>query len=92
MYITEQALSYFIPSLMVSGVENDDLEYAIEALLSRNQKWEPGGSNWDTFINTLNVKQRAAIQAFLAYVVHTETEGGSLRAGAEHALWHKFYE
>jgi hypothetical protein len=91
-FVTEQAFSYFLPGIMISGLESDDPEYAIGALLPNNQRWEPGGARWDAFIATFDAKQRAAIRVFLDYVVQTSPEGDSLRAAAEHALWYKFYD
>jgi hypothetical protein len=91
LYITEPALAYFLPSLMISGIENDDLEYAIEALLPTNQRWEPGGARWEAFIGVLGVKQRVAIREFLEYTVLTEPECSISRARAEDALWNKLY-
>jgi hypothetical protein len=91
-FVTEQAFSYFLPGIMISGVEDDDPEYAIDALLPNNQRWEPGGARWDAFIATFDAKQRAAIREFLAYVVQISPQGDALRAAAEHALWYKFYD
>lgn len=90
-YITDSALIYFLPSLMVGGINTDDVEYAIDALLPNNQRWEPGGDRWDAFVGALDDRQRKAIREFLSLVTHLEPEGSISRAGAEHALWNRFY-
>jgi Family of unknown function (DUF6714) len=90
-YMTDRALAYFLPSLMIGGIAADDTEYALDLLLPDNQRWEPGGPRWDAFIGVFDNPQRDAIRSFLTFVAQTERDGDPLRAAAEHALWKRLY-
>lgn len=92
LYFDPLSFSYYLPSLLVSSIEDGDFDYSIDALLPSNQRREPRGDWWRKFSESLNSMQRRAIRQFLRYALDINPEHSTPNMEAQSALAAGYYE